>query len=160
MPQRVIATDYVFKEVALTMDTAQYGDGDVLAAAQEITGVFQAGRPVELRSLALLDKDDQGGALDILFLRTSVAMGAENAALALTDAAADEIMGKVSVGTADYTDLGSSQFVQKTAAAGDAGMGLVLLPDGGSSLYIAAISRGTKTYTASGITLKLGFARP
>jgi hypothetical protein len=152
--------DYLYKEVTLSMSTAQYGDGDVLAAAQEVAEVFEAGRAVELRSLVLLDKDDQGGALDIVFLRSNVSLGAENAALAVTDAVADEILGKVSVGTADYTDLGSSQFVQKTAAAGDAGMGLVLLPDGGGSLYVAAISRGTKTYTASGITLKLGFERP
>jgi hypothetical protein len=152
--------DYLFKEVTLSMSTAQYGDGDVLAAPQELTGVFEAGRAVELHSLVLLDKDDQGGALDIVLLRSNVSLGTENAALAVTDAAADEILGKVSVGTADYTDLGSSQFVQKTAAAGDAGMGLVLLPDGGSSLYVAAISRDTKTYTATGITLKLGFERP
>ena len=145
--------DFLYKEVTLTMDTAQYGDGDVLAAAQEVAGVFEAGRAVKLDSLVLLDKDDQGGALDLLFLRSSVALGNENAALTVTDAVADEILGKVSVGTADYTDLGSSQFVQKTA------VGLVMLPDGGSSLYLAAISRGTKTYTASGITLKLGFER-
>lgn len=152
--------DFLYKEVTLSMSTAQYGDGDVLAAAQEVADVFEAGRAVKLESLVLLDKDDQGGALDIVFLRSNVSLGAENAALAVTDAVADELLGKVSVGTADYTDLGSSQFVQKTAAAGSAGMGLVLLPDGGSSLYVAAISRSTKTYTASGITLKLGFERP
>jgi hypothetical protein len=151
--------DYLYKEVTLSMSTAQYGDGDVLAAAQEVAEVFEAGRAVKLESLVLLDKDDQGGALDIVFLRTSVAMGSENAALALTDAAADEILAKVPIGTADYTDWGSSQFAQRTADAGHTGMGLVMLPDGGSSLYVAAISRGTKTYTASGITLKLGFKR-
>lgn len=151
--------DFLYTEVALSMSTAAYASGDVLAAPQEVAGVFYGGRPVRLESLVLLDKDDQGGALDVVFLRSNVSLGTENAALALTNAAADEILGKVAVGTADYSDLGSSQFVQKTAAHGDAGMGLVMLPDGTSSLYVGAVSADTKTYTASGITLKLGFER-
>jgi hypothetical protein len=158
MPDRVIASGDQYIEVALTLDTVQYASGDVLAATQEVAGAVQAGRPVTLNSLALLDKSDQGQALDLLFLRSNVSIGTENAAAAISTAAADEILTKVNVGTADYTDFGSSQFAVKGATA--AGMGVTMLPDGGSSLYVAAISRGTGTYAADAITLKLGLKRP
>lgn len=148
---------YIYTELTLSCDTVQYSSGDVLAAPQELAGICKTGHPVRLESIALLDKDDQGAAMELYLLRSNATMGSENAAVAWTDANADEIMALVDVGTADYTDLGSSQFVIKSAAAGDAGMGAVLLPGSGESLYVGAVSRGTPTHTAAGITLKFGF---
>ena len=148
---------YIYKELTLSCDTAQYSDGDVLAAPQELAGVCPAGHPVKLVSLSVTDKDDQGAALAVVLLRTNVSLGTENAAAGITDAVADEILSMVEIGTANYTDLGSSQVVWKTADAGDAGMGAICLSGAGDSLYVGAIARGTATYTASGITLKFGF---
>jgi len=149
---------FIYKELTVSLDTVQYTGGDVLAAPQELAGVCPAGHPVKFVSLAMLDKDDQGAATEFYLLRSSAVMGSENAAVAWTDANADEILAMVTVGTADYTDLGSSQFVQKTAAAGDAGMGALVYAAAGDSIYIGAVTRGTPTHTASGVTLKLGFA--
>ena len=159
MANHVIASADVFSPVTLTLDTAQYASGDVLAATQEITGIFKGGRPVMLASLALLDKDDQAQALDIYLIRSNVSIGTENAAAAITDAVADEFLTLIPVLAADYTDMGSSQFVIKNMS--EDGMGAMCYPSaGGESLFIAAESKGTGTYTAAGITLKLGFLSP
>ena len=151
----VVGPKIIYTELTLSCDTAVYADGDVLAATQELAGICKNGYPVALWSLALLDKDDQGVAMDIYFLRTNVSIGTENAAAGITDDVADEILTVIPIAAADYTDLGSSQFAVKNAS--DDGMGAVLYPDGGESLYIAAESGGTPTFTASGLTLKLGF---
>ena len=159
MANKVIASADVFSAVTLTLDTVLYASGDVLAATQEVTGIFEGGRPVMLASLALLDKDDQAQALDIYLIRSNVSIGTENAAAAITDAVADEFLTLIPVLAADYTDMGSSQFVIKNMS--EDGMGAMCYPSaGGESLYIAAESKGTGTYTAAGITLKLGFLSP
>ena len=151
--------DEVF-EVTLSLDTNAYADGDVLADTQEIANVFNVpGKCVILNSILLLDKDDQAGALDLVFVRNSTSLGTENAALNILDANAAEIIGVVPVAAADYHDFINSQIVVKGPS--DEGMGFVLNPNalGGTSAWIGAISRDTKTYTASGIVLKVGFLR-
>lgn len=145
-------------ELTLSLDTNVYADGDVLADTQEIANVFRCPSGYGyLMGLTVLDKDDQGGALDIVFLRTNQSIGTENAALNLSDAAADEIITIVEIAAGDYVDLINSQIVTKNQA--DEGMGVLLVPDSDDSLFVAAISRDAKTYTASGITLKIGMLR-
>jgi len=145
-------------EVTLSLDTSQYASGDVLAATQEVaSAVRTSGGRATLMSLVVLDKDDQAGALDIVIFRSNAAMGAaENAAVAITDANAAEILTVVEIAAADYVDLANSQIAVRGPS--DSGMGVILEPTTGTSLYIAAISRDTKTYTASGIVVKLGLA--
>lgn len=150
----------IVKEVTLSLDTNAYAANDVLADTQEITNVFpDENIEAILYSISLLDKDDQGGALDLVFLESNTSIGTENAALNLSDSAAERIVAVVHVSTGDYVDLINSQFVSKSV--GDSGMGILIRPSDTSetSLYIAAISRGAKTYTASGITLKIGLLR-
>jgi len=156
--QRVIASEPIIKEVSLTLDNnTQYASGDLLADTQEIASVCVGGRPVILYSIRLLDKDDQGGELDLLFLESNTDMGTENSAFAPSDASAAAIL--TSVNITSYTDFANSQLATKNVD--DAGMGVLLKPSDGSSLYIAAISRDTKTYTtAGGIELHIGFIRP
>jgi len=145
-------------ELTLSLDTNAYADGDVLADTQEIANVFRCPSGIGyLIGLTLLDKNDQAGALDIVFLRSNVSVGNENAAVSVTDANADEIVTIVVVAAADYVDLVNSRLAVKNTS--DGGMGVLLVPDGTDSLYVAAISRDTKTYTASGITLKIGLMR-
>lgn len=155
MPVMISMSPAIYREVTLTSDTVQYASGDVLNATQEIAGVCRAGHPVALWSLAVCDKDDQGAALDVYFLRSNVSIGTENAAAAITGAVADEIQTIVSIAATDYADLGSSQFAVKNAS--DAGMGVVLFPDGGESVFVATVTGGTPTHAADGLTLKLGF---
>lgn len=145
----------VVSEVTLSLDTVQYASGEVLAATQIITACMRVnGGTGVIHSVVLLDKDDQAGALDLVFLRTNVGIGTENAAVSVADADADEILGIIEIAAADYVDLVNSQLVTKS------NVGIVVDADAAADdLYVAAISRDTKTYTASGITLKIGFLR-
>lgn len=142
-------------EVTLSLDTSAYADGDVLAATQEIASALREnGATGTITSLVVCDKDDQGVALDVVFLQTNVAIGTENAAVSATDAAADEVLGIVEVAAGDYVDLVNAQVAPKH------GLNIpVKAASDSTSLFVAAISRGTGTYTASGITLKVGITR-
>ena len=143
-------------EVTLSLDTNIYATGEVLADTQEIANAVRvnAGTGI-VQSVIVLDKDDQAGALDIVFLKTNVSLGTENSAVSITDANADEIQGIVKVGAADYVDLVNSQLATKLPGdPNGAGFG-VQADTGATSLFVGAISRDAKTYTASGITLKI-----
>jgi hypothetical protein len=141
-------------DVTLSLDTSAYASGDVLAATQEVANAVAAnGGKAILHSVTVLDKDDQGQALDLVFLRTNVSLGSENSAVAITDADAEEILGVVQVTAGDYLDFGANRVATMP------GVGLVLEAGASStSLYLAAVSKGTGTYSASGIVVKLGLA--
>lgn len=137
--------------LTFSLDTGgAYADGDVLADYQAIAdaSLISGGR-IEIVSVVLLDKDDQAQALDIVFANTTGTLGTENAAVTISDADADEIVGIIEVAAADYVDLANSQLVTKTNVG-------IMAELAATSLYVGAISRGTGTYTASGITLKIG----
>lgn len=148
-PVPITSKDNVL-ELTLSVDTAIYATGDVLADTQELTNFFPvAGQAASINSVAVLDEDHQGGAFDLVFLKSNVSLGTENLAVSISDANAREILGIVSVVAGDYVDLVGSYLaticpvglVVKTATA---------------SVWIAAISRDAKTYTASGLKLKIG----
>ena len=138
-----------YSEVTLTIDTNIYASGDVLS---DTASVYNALDETEgtgiIHSITLLDKDDQAGALDLVFLRTNVSLGTKNAAINFTDTVADEILGVVEIVAGDYVDLINSQIVTKT----NLGIGFQGDATSNNSIFVAAISRDTKTYTASGIT--------
>jgi len=140
----------VYKEVILSLDTGAYADADVLADTQEIANMCPVGGTGFWHSLVVLDKSDQGEALDIVLLRTNVSIGTENSAISVSDANADEIVGAVECAADDYIDLAGSQIVVK----GSLGIAFQAV---NTSMFVAAVSRGTGTYAAAGITLKLGF---
>lgn len=142
-----------YNEVTLTLDTSAYAANDVLADTQEIANAvrYDGGTGI-IHSCTLLDKDDNGEAIDVYFLRTNVSMGTKNSAISITDANADEILGFAEILAADYKDLVASQLAQAT----NLGITARAATDS-TSLYVAAVLRsGTPTYTASGITLKIG----
>jgi len=141
-------------ELTLSLNSGSaYADGDVLSDGQEVSSVFltNGGRAM-LENLVVLDKDDQGGNLDVVFLNADKSLGTENNAVSITDSNAESVVAVVSVSSSDYTDFINSQIADKSS------LGRIL--EGGSSsksLYVATVSRDTKTYTASGIVLKMGF---
>ncbi len=151
--QDLIAEWIEVHDLTLSLDTSAYADGDVLADRQVLSEVVAVnGGAGMIQSVHILDEDDQGVAMDIVFLDSDVTIGTENAAVSVSDANATKIVGIVEVATGDYVDLVGSQLAYKddlnipfkcTAGAND--------------LYVAAITRGgTPTYTASGIKLKIG----
>lgn len=136
------------------LDTSIYADGDVLFDTIALASAFDYAAGVRtLQSIHILDEDDQGVALDLVFLDTLVTLGTINGAPSITDANARKILGWVHFATTDYIDLGGARIAIKT------GIGLMLKAAAAStSLFVAGITRGgTPTYTASGLKLKLGF---
>ena len=141
--------------VALSLDTSAYADGDVLADTQAFTSVARANDVgFVLQSVVLVDKDDQGMGLDLVLLSANNSLGTENSAPNISDANAEAIQGMVQISTSDWYDLGGVRVAQRT------NINLPLVPASGTTtLYVAAVSRGTGTYSASGITLRLGIQR-
>lgn len=142
-------------DVTLSLDTNIYASGDVLAATQAITNAVRvSGGTAIVTMVEVFDDDDQGGAFDILFFRSNVDIGAENGAFAITDAEMIERCGWVRVIGTDYEDWGDQR--SATLKMNDAGFkASILKPTTGTSIYVAAISRDAKTYSASGIKLKI-----
>jgi hypothetical protein len=140
--------------VTAVLDTAIYAAGDVLFDTTLVSGIVPvAGSALELRSIEVLDEDDQGVALDIVFLDAAVTLGTFNNAPVITDANARAILGIVSVPAANFIDLGGC----RVATVQNVGLSLQAAANG-QDLYIAGITRGgTPTYTASGLKIKLGF---
>lgn len=137
--------------VTLSLDTAAYADGDVMADSQVVTNAVRvAGGRATLKSVVVVDEDDVGQAFDILFFSSNVSLGTENAAPSITDANARNFLGFVKVAAADYIDLGGVKVATKTSCE------LMLEPASGRDIYVATIIRGAGTYTASGVSLKLG----
>lgn len=125
---------------------------DVIFATEEIPQFFRRnGGVVKLDSVVVLDLNDQGTAIDLVFLKTNVALGTEDAAISITDADAAEIIGTVSIAAADFDD----QIANRSATLHN--VGLIMQADGSqSSVFIAGVTRsGTPTYGATGLTIKL-----
>lgn len=157
-----MATPSVLKqlEVILSLDTNQYADGDVLAATQEISNFFRTiGGTAFIWSIDILDEDKQAGPFDILFFKSNVDIGAENAAYAITDAEMREKIGRIIVLAADYTTW--TEFSTAYKERGGTGFELAVLQAAvdSKSLWISAISRSTKTYSASGIRLLINYSQ-
>lgn len=140
-------------DVTLSLDTAAYATGDVMADTQVVGGITtEADSTTELKSIQVLDEDDQGIAFDIVLLGGAGSIGTENAAVSVTDAVARDIQGLVSVASGDYMDLGGCRSATKP------NIGIVVRTAPGTrDIYVATISRGSPTYTAAGVRLRMGF---
>lgn len=151
-----IGANTAIKEVIFTLDTSAYASGDVLASTQPIADAMRkAGGTGIIQTVTVLDKDDQGQPFDILFMRTNATLGAaENAALAIGDTQAAEVLGVVEILASDYVDLVNSQIATK------ANVGIVVKPTAATtSLWTAGVSKGTGTYTGTGIIMQASILR-
>lgn len=144
-------TSYI--DVTLSLDTSAYGADDLMADTQVVTNAMRViDATGVLQSVQVLDEDDQGAAFDIVLLSANNTLGTENSAPSVSDANGRDILGYVRILASDYIDLGGCRIATKT------GVGLAVKPAAGTrNLYLGAITRGTPTYTASGVKLRLGF---
>lgn len=143
-----------FVDVALTTDTSAYASGDVVADTQVVTNACRAvSQPAILQSVMLIDKADQGAALDLHFFSANVSMGTENSAPSISDANALNYLGKIAIATTDYTDLGGCKVAHKNA------LGHLIRPATDTRhIYVAVVNgTGTPTYAADSLLLRLGF---
>ena len=143
-------------DVTFSLDTSAYASGDVLADTQEIASAVRLdGGAGVLQSIKLVDKSDQGVAMSVVILAANHSLGTENSAPDITDAECDDVLGIVDVAASDWKDLGGARVATVT------GIGLpVKAAAESTSLYIGLINgTGTPTFSASGITAKLGILR-
>lgn len=140
-------------DVTLTLDTNAYQSGDVMADTQVVTGAMRVTDGTgTLESIVVFDEDDAGAAFDLVFFSANRSLGTENSAPNISDTNARDILGIVSIASADFVDLGGVRIANK------AKIGMpVMAASGTANIYVGAISRGTPTYTAAGVRLRLGF---
>lgn len=136
-----------------TLDTNIYADGDVLF---DTVAISNAAAPsvefMQVVSVNVLDEDDQGAAFDLVFLDALVSLGTVNAAVSVADANARSILGRIPIASGDYYDMGGCRI----ATVRLSGPLALKVAAGATTLYVAGVSRGTGTYTASGLKLKIG----
>lgn len=141
--------------VTYSLDTSAYASADLVADTQSLssTAVDQKGGCVILDSITILDKDDQGVALNILIHNTSTSMGTENSAPNIADVDAAGICGFVPVATGDYVDIGGA----KVATVRNIGL-VVKAASGSQALWTSIVNgSGTPTFSASGLVAQFGF---
>lgn len=139
--------------VTLSLDTSSYASGDVLADSQIISACLRADDGTgTITNVTLHDADDQGAGLDLFFLDANVSLGTENAAPSISDANALNILGWVRINASDWIDLGGTRIASVPCTIPVKGV------SGADDLYVAAITRGTPTHTASGIVVRVAIA--
>lgn len=142
--------------IAPVQDTSAYASGDLIADPVVITNAARVdGGKVILDSIQILDKDDQGVALSLVFTQVATTFGTLNSAPNIADADLATVQGHVAFATTDYVDLGGAKLGTKN------NLGLLMeAPSGSRNLYAAVINgAGTPTFTAAGLSIKFGFRR-
>ena len=148
--------DVITKTVVSTTNACS--DAEVIFQGDEIeNAVAVNGGTCILQSVGLLDDDDNGGTIDLVFFDSNVELDDSDDGTVI-DAAdgsiPDSILGVVTIST--YFDGVAWKYGHKE------NIGLVLKAAAGSkSIYVAGVNRsgGDLTWTASGIRLKLGIVK-
>ena len=145
---RKVAPAVLCAAITFSLDTLIYASGDILADTQPIASALAvSGGTGRVTQITLLDKDDQTAAgIDVVFLRSNTSLGTENAAPSISDLNAEEILGVVSIASGDWIDIGGAKLATKALT-----VPLEVTATTGTTIYVALITRGTPTQTASGI---------
>lgn len=140
-------------DVTFALDTNIYASGDVLAIPQIIAACMRVDNGTGVLSgFSLHDEDDQGAELDVVFLSANSSLGTINSTVSVSDENARNILGIVNVAAADWIDIGGVRVATKL------NVNLPIKPvTGTDDIYVALITRGTPTHTASGIRGRFHF---
>lgn len=137
-----------------TVDTNALAEGDVAFATQEVAGFSTAADITSiLQSVTVIDVDDQGIGIDLIFFNANTTLGTENSAPDIDDTEAQTIIGRVQVGAGSFYDL----VVNRVACV--YGIGLPMKAGTGGSIWMAGIARGAPTYAGGHVYIKLGVLR-
>jgi hypothetical protein len=145
-------------DVVLSLDTAGYTAGDVLADTQVVANAFHnIDVGGQLDSVTVIDFDHltaANDAIDIYIIDDETSIGTENSVPSMSDAAAVKIQTKVSLVAGDFADFTNS----RVGSVGN--LKRVIRPKAGTKeLYVAAVCGvgvAAAVHTASGIMLRLG----
>ena len=151
--QVVTVADDVFT-ITPTLSTTAYEVNDTLFDATEINDVaLQSGKSVTLVSVTLIDKDEQGFGLWLIFFDRSATFGTLLAAPSTSDSDAANIVGQVHILGSDWIDIGG-------AYTATANFSPIKMKPNATDLYVGGKTEGTPDYAStSSLILKLGFDR-
>ncbi len=125
-----------------------YADGDVLWTTG--LAVLHSGQTagMVLESITVVDYDDQGQPMDFYLAKHSAtSLGTANSAPNISDVnAANLVAGPIALESSKYYDLGGVRIATIKPA-------MMVEAVVGSGCWLHAISRGTGTYTASGLKI-------
>jgi len=148
----------VIGPVVPVLDTSAYASGDVLWTTPVVipNACRIKGGVALLKSLYIVDFDDQGVAFDLFFQNAASSLGTVNGAPNISDAnALASIVGRVPIATTDYVDLGGVRIARPTNAVCESMMQALT---SSRDLYISAVNgAGTPTFTAAGLKFFFGF---
>lgn len=140
--------------VTPTLDTSAYVSGDCLHTAViefvNAFGTLHAAGPGQLQGwvdkLTIIDKDKQAAAGELWLFNSSVTPAAANAAHSISDADAAKCVGVIPFGAYYDSALNSVSFAKNI------NLSVVSLS---TSLWGILVTRGTPTYTASGLVVTI-----
>lgn len=140
-------------EVTLSVPAEAVDDNDVLADTQILSAAafLETNGSALIHSVQVIDKADQGVEMDLVFLTADQSLGTEDSAVDITDTESEDIAAVVNVPSTAYVDLIGSQqaFVTNIGQA-------IKGPSDSQSLWIGAITRGTPTYAADSLIVRVG----
>ena len=153
--ERLGKMDVDLIELTPSTTTNACSDGEIIFDNEKVANaVSVASGTGILQSVTVIDDDDHGGALDLVFFDATSSLGTEGSAISVADGAVpDAILGIVSI--TNYFDGIAWQVGHKN------NIGMVLRGDASRDIYVAAINRsgGALTYTAAGLLIKLGIVK-
>lgn len=131
----------------LTTATTAYTAGDQLGTQFTLANAARAsGGTGRIVGIVLLDETDIIGAVDVIFTRASITLAADNAAYAISDADAANVIAIVPLTAAD---LGNNRVAQA------ANLSIPYDCSGGTSLYCSLVTRTAHTFFGATTSLKL-----
>jgi len=126
--------------------TAAYSAGDSVGGLQSLALAREAGLGVVLQSVSIVDTGFQKAAFTLIFFDADPAASTTSDADAfdLHDDDAAKVIGLVEVVADDYVDVTADE-----AVATKSGLGIVLQPAAGTTIYCVAVTSGTPDYVAA-----------
>ena len=142
-------------DVTFSVDVGAHASGDLLAQPVKLADVAFTDTPqriTTLMSVTVIDPDDQGQNLTLLFHNAELPeIGARNAAPTISDAQAATCEGYVAL--TSYEDVGGAQ------VACEDGIGLTMQASADGHLWAWLLSKGTGTYAGGKLHVKMRFIR-
>lgn len=133
-----------------TTDTAIYASGDTLGSLMTFAGVarFNGGSAV-VQAMTIVDAAAQNANLELWLFTGTVTASADNAAWSISDADALKCVGVIPTSGVNYASA-----LNSVSSKLSINLPVTCASDS-TSLYGQLVSRGTPTYGASSLTVKL-----
>lgn len=128
--------------VTPTVTAGAYSAGDAVGGLLTFTNAA-SGSMARVVSVVVIDKGDQGVALNLFLAKETFTATADNDAINISDSDAAKSIGCVAIATGDYVDVGGAKIATKQVGY------LGFVDSGDTNLYGQLITTGTPTYAST-----------